>query len=157
MKRTYYALVLGLSLLTSVLLAASPAQAVLGEPADSVTSDQNALAAIRSATTTTHPDYIVQQSESDTVTVREYISPAGIVFAVAWNGMINPDLTQLLGTYFADYREARRQMPRKHGRRSQQVKTSRVVVETWGHMRDLHGRAYVPALVPSGVTIDEIK
>ncbi len=157
MKRTHYAVVLGLSLFTAVLAAAPPAEAVLGEPADSVAADRNALSAIRSAATTTHANYTVQQVESDAVTVREYISPSGIVFAVAWNGMVNPDLTQLLGSYSGEYREARRQMPRKHGRRSQQVKTNRVVVETWGHMRNLQGRAYVPALVPPGVIIDEIK
>jgi hypothetical protein len=140
-----------------LLAAASPAQAVLGEPAHSVTTDRNSLAALRSATTTTHADYVVQQAESDMVTVREYISPSGIVFAVAWNGMVNPDLTQLLGSYFADYREARCKMPRTYGRSSQHVKTGRVVVETWGHMRNLQGRAYVPALVPQGVSIDEIK
>jgi hypothetical protein len=157
MKRTYYILFSSFILLAVALAAVRPAHAVLGESADSVAADRKALSAIRSATTTTHTNYFVQQTESDAVTVREYISPSGIVFAVAWNGMVNPDLTQLLGTYFGDYREARRQMPRRHGRRSQQVKTSRVVVETWGHMRNLQGRAYVPALVPSGVSIDEIK
>jgi len=31
------------------------------------------------------------------------------------------------------------------------------VVETWGHMRAMRGRAYVPALVPAGVALDEIR
>jgi hypothetical protein len=157
MKKTYHTLVLGLSLLTAVLATAPPAQAVLGESAESVAADRKALSAMRSATTTTLVNYAVQQIESDTVTVREYISPSGIVFGVAWNGLVNPDLTQLLGSYSAEYRDAQRQMPRKRGQRAQQVKTNRVVVETWGHMRNLQGRAYAPALIPQGVTIDEIK
>jgi len=37
------------------------------------------------------------------------------------------------------------------------VRTDRVVVEKWGNMRNLQGRAYAPALIPPGVSIDEIK
>ena len=33
----------------------------------------------------------------------------------------------------------------------------RVVVEKWGHMRNLQGRAYAPALLPPGVSSDEIR
>ena len=47
--------------------------------------------------------------------------------------------------------------PREPGRRNQKVETNRIVVEKWGHMRNLQGRAYVPALIPAGVSIDEIK
>jgi len=137
-------------------LAAQPASATLGEPADSVAADQKALSALRS-TSTAYQNYTVRQVESNAIAVREYISPTGIVFGVAWNGMTNPDLTQLLGKYFPEYELARKQTPRRPGRRASQVKTDRVIVETWGHMRNFHGRAYAPALVPSGVTIDEIK
>jgi len=156
MRRTYYILFVSFSLLTAVLATARPVQAVLGESADSVTADRKALSAMRSVTTT-RATYTVQEVESESVTVREYISPSGVVFAVTWSGLVNPDLTQLLGSYSGEYQEARRQTPRTPGKRSQQVKTNRVVVETWGHMRHLQGRAYAPALVPQGVTIDEIK
>jgi Protein of unknown function (DUF2844) len=156
MKKTFYSLVAGLSLLTVVLATPRTVQAVLGESAGSVTADRKALSGMQRVTTV-HANYTVQQIESAAVTVREYISSSGIVFAVAWSGLVNPDLTQLLGSYSDEYREAQRQMPRTHGKRTQQVKTSRVVVETWGHMRHLQGRAYAPALVPQGVTIDEIK
>ena len=37
-----------------------------------------------------------------------------------------------------------------------QVKTDRVVVAKWGHMRKLQGRALVPALILPGVNLDEI-
>ena len=156
MKRTYFTLIVGLSVMTAVLATVRPVQAVLGEAADSVTADRKALSAMRSATIP-HANYTVQQVESDAVSVREYISPSSIVFAVAWNGLVNPDLTQLLGSYSDEYREAQRQTPRKRGQRLQHLKTDRVVVETWGHMRNLQGRAYIPALIPQGVTIDEIK
>jgi len=155
MQRKIYALFLCAALIVAAL-AARPALATLGEPAGSIASDQKALSALRSSSSV-HANYTVQQVESAAVTVREYISPSGIVFGVAWNGMTRPDLTQLLGTYFTEYQQARKQAPRRPGRRSSRVKTDRVIVETWGHMRNLQGRAYAPALIPSGVTIDEIK
>jgi hypothetical protein len=46
---------------------------------------------------------------------------------------------------------------RQPGRRHVTVKTDSVVVEKWGHMRNLQGRAYAPALIPKGVNVDEIK
>lgn len=156
MRRKFYTLFLCAALIVTALAAVRPARATLGEPADSVVSDLKALSAVQSSSTT-YENYTVQQVETDAVVVREYVSPSGVVFGVAWNGMTHPDLTQLLGSYFAEYQLARKQSPRKPGRRSSRVKTDRVIVETWGHMRNLQGRAYAPALIPSGVTIDEIK
>ncbi len=156
MKRRFYALFIGLGISAAVLAAAHAAHAALGESADSVMSDQKALSAVRGATTVL-PGYTIQTIGSGAATVREYISPNGVVFGIAWNGLVHPDLTPLLGSYAAEYREALRQTPRQPGRRSLQVKTNSVVVEKWGHMRNLQGRAYAPALVPSGVNIDEIK
>ena len=72
-------------------------------------------------------------------------------------GGLVPDLTLLLGSYTGEYQAAVKQTPRKHGRRFSQVRTDRIVVEKWGHMRNLQGRAYAPELIPSGVSIDEIK
>jgi len=157
MKRIIYYLVLGISLTMVSLTAAPSARAALGEAANSVMADRKALSAARGATVLTHANYTVQEFESDAITVREYISLSGIVFGIAWNGLGYPDLTQLLGSYANEYWEALRRMPRMHGQISQQVKTDRVVVEKWGHMRNLEGRAYAPALIPQGVTISDIK
>jgi hypothetical protein len=155
MKQKLYVLFLCLGFLAATLVA-QRTQATLGEPADSVVTDRKALSAARSSSTV-YRNFTVQQVESDAVIVREYVSPSGIVFGVAWNGMTHPDLTQLLGSYFSEYQTARKQTPRQPGHRAGQVKTDRVIVETWGHMRNLQGRAYAPALIPSGVSIDEIK
>ncbi len=80
-----------------------------------------------------------------------------MVFGIAWNGMSRPDLTTLLGSYANAYRTALQQSPRTPGHRFRQIKTDRVVVEKWGHMRNLQGRAYAPALIPQGVSVNEIK
>ena len=156
MKMRLYALFLSLGLSVAIFFTVQQAQATLGESVDSITLDRNALSAVRRATTVRN-GYTVHEITSGSTAVREYVSTSGIVFGIAWNGLIHPDLTQLLGAYAGEYLEALRQTPRQPGRRRLQLKTNRVVVEKWGHMRNLQGRAYVPALIPPGVTIDEIK
>ena len=156
MKRTLTALLIGLGLAALFLTAAGPVQAALGESIDSVASDETALVAKR-ASKTDRNGYAVHELRSDSVTLREYVAPTGVIFAIAWNGLIHPDLTPLLGSYAGEYRTALRHSPREPGRRNQKVETNRIVVEKWGHMRNLQGRAYVPALIPAGVSIDEIE
>ncbi len=151
-----YSLFVILVLLVTIFATAHRVQAALGESADSVESDRKALSAVRSAVTV-YNEYTVHQIDLDSTVVREYVSASGVVFAVAWNGLVHPDLTQLLGSYAGEYERGLEQTPREPGRRRLLVKTNEVVVEQWGHMRNLQGRAYVPTLIPSGVSIDEIK
>ncbi|SPQ01901.1 conserved exported hypothetical protein [Candidatus Sulfobium mesophilum] len=156
MKGRLYALFLGLGLSIALVAPAQRTEAALGESADTVELDRKALAAVRGATKA-HKSYTVREFNSASTAVREYISPSGVVFGIAWKGLIHPDLTQLLGSYAGEYREALRQTPRQQGRRHLQVKTNRIVVEKWGHMRNLQGRAYAPDLVPSGVSVNDIR
>lgn len=144
----------GLALLAG--LAASPARAALGEAEASVSRDREALAAAARGTTD-RGTHTVHELERGGTTIREYVSPQGLVFAVTWEGLANPDLRTLLGTYAAEYEQAAAASRRVKGRRAQRVIAPRVVVERWGHMRDLHGRAFVPDLVPQGVSLDEIR
>ena len=156
MKRTLYTLALGLGLSIAILAAVQRVEAVLGESADSVESDRKVLSAVRGATTV-RDGYTVHEVSSGATTVREYVSPAGTVFAVAWNGLAHPDLTLLLGAYAGEYENALQQTPRKRGQRTLRVQANRVVVEKWGRIRNLQGRAYAPDLIPPGVSIDAIK
>jgi hypothetical protein len=151
MKANHFALLLCLGLAMS-----EQAQATLGEQATSTASDRKAITAVQRATTSRN-GYSVQETESDATIVREYVSLTGQVFGIAWNGLTHPDLSPLLGSYASEYQNALPLTPRKPGRRRHQVKTDRIVVEKWGHMRNLQGRAYAPALIPPGVTVDEIK
>jgi hypothetical protein len=156
MNIKFFARFLTLCFSAAVLAVAQRAQATLGESVDSVAKDRTALSAVqRSAKILS--GYTVHEVESDSTSVREYSSPSGVVFGIAWNGLIHPDLNQLLGSYGNDYREGLQKTPRHPGRRHHQVNTERVVVEKWGHMRNLQGRAYAPSLIPPGVRVDEIK
>jgi hypothetical protein len=142
--------------LAAVLAAAQQVRATLGESVVSIQSDRKALSAVQRGTAIQN-GFTVQEMKSGSTTVREYISPSGVVFGVAWNGLMRPDLTQLLGAYSNEYHEALRRIPHNRGRSHLDVKTNRVVVQQWGHMRNLRGRAYVPSLIPSGVSVDEIR
>ena len=156
MKARIYSVLSGLVFLVAVVAAPHRLQATLGESPDSVRSDREALSAT-GVVTKAHHRYTVEQVESDSTTVREYVSPSGVIFAVAWNGLVHQDLRQLLGSYADEYEQALKHTPRQWDRRRLRVKANRVIVETWGHMRNLQGRAYIPALIPSGVSIHEVK
>ena len=157
MKRSLFILTVSIILVAAAAhITARPASATLGESAASFSSDEKALSAKRGARKV-HGAYTVQEIVSGSATIREYISPADIVFAVAWNGLANPDLTQLLGTYAGEYHQTLKTTPRKPGRRFDRVETNRLVVEKWGHMRNIQGRAFVPSLIPPGVSVDDIK
>ena len=144
----------------SLFIGAS-AQATLGESAISVEKDHSKFSGVRkNMTTSPHGAYSVQEMIIEGSTIREYVSSSNTVFAVAWNGHRHPDLSNLLGTYNADYDLAQKNHTRIHGRRHISLRSEnpdRLVVEKWGQMTDVHGRAYSPSLVPTGVSLDDIK
>jgi Protein of unknown function (DUF2844) len=88
------------------------------------------------------------------VAVREYVSPSGKVFAVTWHGSASPDLRQLLGTHFEEFRQALQSRPPGHGPVA--IRVSGMVVQLGGHMRDFVGRAYLTDEMPAGVRAEEI-
>ncbi len=156
-KRRLYSLALYLGLSLAFLANAQQTQATLGESGDSVAADQKALSAVKCGTTF-RPNYTVHEFKSDGTVVREYVSPSGIVFGIAWSGLTHPDLKPLLGSYAGEYEAALNRTPPKPGiSRNARVEADRVVVEKWGQMRNLQGRAYAPDLIPPGVSADEIK
>ncbi len=89
--------------------------------------------------------------------VREYATPAGLVFAVAWRGPVLPDLRALLGDYFSTFKLETDQA-RLAGRRGSPVNIERagLVVRSNGRMRNFFGHAYAPDLVPAGVDIQDV-
>jgi len=91
-------------------------------------------------------------------TVREYVSAAGRVFGVAWQGPSVPDLQQLLGPYFQQYSAAAQAAKAGHpGRKPLNIELPGLVVQNSGHMRSFYGRAYDPSLLPQGVSADAVR
>ena len=138
-----------MTVLLAWFLGAAPAWAVLGQPASSVQSDQAYFRGMLAQVS--HQGYELYQIDApDGTVVREYVSPEGTVFGVSWQGPVMPNLSQLLGSYVSDFQQAS-QSP--HPRRGPLVvRTVRVVIESGGHMRAFHGRAYVPSLLPNNLT-----
>lgn len=90
--------------------------------------------------------------------VKEYLSPAGVVFAVTWRGPFRPNLRQLLGTYFDRFEQAARaEKEQQPGRRPIVVEQPELVVHMAGHARAFFGRAYVPGAIPEGLSAADIQ
>jgi hypothetical protein len=148
----------GLWLLAAWLLLAGVGRAVaeLGGDVTTVAADrqqmQGAKRSVRRA-----ENYAVHEYEAQSGSVvREYVSPAGTVFGVAWQGRTIPDLRQLLGAYYAPYEQAVATGSVRH-RGPLLIQEPGLVVQSGGHMRSYSGWAYVPDLLPAGVRAEEIR
>ncbi len=101
--------------------------------------------------------YIVTESQLGSGTlIREYSDLNGLVFAVDWSGPVIPDLASLLGAYFSWFK-AHTDQARSEGNYRAPVNVDRndVVIRSNGRMRNFFGHAYVPTLVPAGVTLED--
>jgi hypothetical protein len=158
MKRSYRVRkALGMAL-GAALVAGSvtlPAFAALGGDAASVDADVAKMKGQALATAVS--GYTVSQITLPSGTVvKEYVSSEGKVFAVTWRGMSVPDLSQTLGTYFAEYKAAASATPHA-SHHNLTVQQPDLVVQTGGHMRSWYGRAYAPGLLPPNLSLGDIK
>jgi hypothetical protein len=140
--------------LVFMLYGNSPAWGRLGEGVASIENDRQQLSGQIQAYAETGYN-INEITTPDGMKVREYAAPDGTVFAVTWHGSRMPDLSNLLGNYYTEYRDAASHGPFYLHRSS--VRTAHMVVETGGPMRALWGRAIIPSLVPQGVSEDAIR
>jgi hypothetical protein len=81
----------------------------------------------------------------------------GVVFAVTWAGPVMPNLRSLLGANFSAYTTALAAVTQRGLRRSLRIATSGLVVETGGHLRAYSGRAYLPASIPAGTPVSDLR
>jgi Protein of unknown function (DUF2844) len=89
--------------------------------------------------------------------VREYVSPAGVVFAVTWHGPLLPNMRQLLGSHFQQFVDAVKQSSSRPGRRPLQVSQPDFVVQMSGNPRSHAGRVYLPGMLPAGLQPEAIQ
>lgn len=91
-------------------------------------------------------------------TITEYATGDGLIFACAWQGPTMPDLTQLLGSYARRYQaQAAAQLDTTGVLHASRVEQADVVVETGGQMRSYVGRAWLPAAIPTGVSLTSLR
>lgn len=146
---------LALSLL--MVVTALPAFAALGGDVSTVDADRVHM---QGSLRITHSDaYEVHEIQSPSgIAVREYVSPAGKIFAVAWRGPWIPDMQQLLGDYFQRYVDAAQaHANNRPGRRPLHIVEPGFVLQMFGHMRSFTGRAYIPEMIPQGVRVEAIQ
>ena len=138
-----------------LILGAAPAWAALGELESSVSADRQFLRGqIR---VEVHPGYRLHEiTGAHGGVVREYVSPAGKVFGVSWQGPFVPNMQQLLGSYFTYLQQhAQAQTGRQGG--PLLIQNEDFVFTNGGHMRWYHGRAYVPSLLPTNLSPEVVQ
>lgn len=143
------------ALVALLLVVSVPAKATLGQDEASADADGTHLHARRAVRAMA--GYRVHEIELPSGTmVHEYVSPSGKIFAVTWQGPTLPDLEQLMGgahyRTFVDAPDAQRVR-----RRLRSLKRDDLVVHSTGRPRAFSGYAYVPALVPPGVTVESLR
>jgi len=140
-----------LQVIFGVAVLALPAWGALGQSSDSVKADRERLGGeLRSQEFTGYTVHEISQPGGHVV--REYVSRAGVVFGVAWDGPTMPNLSQLLGTYFEQFQKAMSNSETPHRRGPVYVQAGPLVVASGGHMRSFHGRAYLITMIPAGMT-----
>ena len=142
------------------LALASPlAGATLGEPAWSIETDrarvQGERRVVQAATTRVQVHVITQ---ADGSTIKEFVTPGGIVFAVAWSTRLKPRLDTLLGAQAPRYAAAASAAMATPGvRHGVTLASDDLVVQASAHLNAHAGLAYLRSLVPEGVHIDDLR
>ena len=143
-----------LALLVILMMGSTRAWAALGNNVASVDADAQAFrgehVVVAKAGYNLH-----QITFSDGSVVKEFVSPAGTVFAVAWQGHFIPNLQQLLGAYVTNLQQDQR--TRVIPRRGVTIQGSDFVFTSFGLNRSFRGRAYVPSLVPANLTMEVVQ
>jgi hypothetical protein len=149
-KSALAALVLG----AASTLPLAPARAALGDKVASVELDRQQIHATTHVTPrAAYAVHELQGPGGDVV--REYVSPAGVVFGISWVGKTLPNLRQLLGLNFDTFAGSTH---RQRGGRGHLVVTEgNLVVESTGRMRSFRGHAYLSNAIPTGVTLHDIQ
>lgn len=162
-----------LAVLVSALAISAPAFADLGGapvlPASSATAPTAvARSAMMAAASTgssaseasAATSYTVRsETLSSGTVVREYVNTAGEAFAIVWSGPFQPDLHTLMGDAFFQRYTTAIQTAHNQGlsmRTHLSLSTPDMVVEAHGHVRAFGGLAYVPSLLPAGVTPQQL-
>jgi len=104
--------------------------------------------------------YTVKDTVSNSIPVREYLTRDGTVFGLAWKGRNHPDFAAILGSFYSEYQDLNSHRDSsglrvRGGRRT--LQGAHLILEKFGHMGALKGRAIIPSLMPAGVQFNDIK
>lgn len=150
-----------LMIASTLVLASTGSHAALGEKPSALAGTVNPPAApamarrLSANASVAASQYTIQETQLESSTVvREYTTPAGVVFAITWQGPVLPNLQTLLGNYFPTFeQETTRAQQTGHQRTRVLMQTPGLVVQSTGRMGRFKGHAYAPDLVPQGVDV----
>lgn len=138
-------------------ISCSPLYASLGDAVNSIDQDQKLISGVKSPPVS-FGSYDVLEIHNTGLSIREYVSSTGVVFAITWKGINHPDLSSLLSAHYSDYENTCLHSQRVRGFRFRRVfQGSDIVVEKFGHMRAMQGKAYMPSLLPEGIHSNDIR
>lgn len=137
-----------------MVVTAAPALAALGGDVTSVEADRVRMKGALHTTYTAN--YTVHEIQVAKLVLHEYVSLSGQVFAVSWRGDGIPDLQQVLGSYYAPFRQAAAAGGPHYNHHQLSVNSNDLVVVSSGHIHGYFGRAWVPGLLPQAFSLDEI-
>jgi hypothetical protein len=133
-----------------------PAAAHLGGDAVSVDTDRQVFhSQLRSIPMQQYNRHEISGSSGSWV--HEYETRQGTVFALTWQGELPPDLQQLLGDYYQRFQAAAAAHVRPGLHRQLNITAADLVVQSIGRLRAFRGMAYIPSLVPAGVSVADLQ
>jgi hypothetical protein len=146
-------------LAATLFFAALPAHAVLGGDVSTIGEDQARLRGMRHAVTIASVAMRTHEiTLADGSIIREFVTPSGLVFAVAWSTRFKPDLASLLGAHAGTYATAASEALRQPGiRRHVELRRGDLVVHSTAHLNAYVGKAWLQSLVPQGVGVDAMR
>jgi hypothetical protein len=143
---------LGVTAILALMGWQTPALAALGGDVRSVSSDKEMMQG--SLQTTPMQQYDLHEiTTSGGTLIHEYMTRQGKVFALTWRGPFPPNLQQLFGSYYTQYQNAAAANALPGNHRMLSVHQPDFVVQAVARMRAYHGTAYIPSLVPAGVSV----
>ena len=136
----------------------SPAYAALGGDAASIEADRVHLEA--ATTSTVYAGYTAYAlTLPNHGVVQEFLNAQGQVFAISWREPGRPDLRQLLASRFDSLQSENAPTTGRPRRRRSPLAVNRsdFALHSGGRPGAFRGVAYLPALVPSGFSISDMK
>lgn len=109
------------------------------------------------ATETLNDNYKVYEFKTTQYILKQYTTTDGTVFAVSWRGDKIPNLKNVLGKYYDEFKNAELNgQINREPRRSLNIKTEKLIFNMSGHIHNKKGSAYDPKLVPSTFKMENI-
>lgn len=130
--------------------------ASLGDHESSIDKDQEQIAG-RQKAVTPKGNFKIHEMTAHGHRVREFVNSKGLVFAVSWQGVADPDLSVLMGNYYQELQTARANQKLAHGRKPLVIKSENFTYAKSGHPRNLHTIVYLNGQLPEGVRAEDLK